>query len=84
MALLLREAIDSGALPSMARLPMTLEEVTTAYDAAGASEDARRARRSPGDAVRALPDHVGLRECGWTDAMVREYLGEPNLTGLSP
>lgn len=33
MALLLRETLDSGALPSMARLPMTPEEVAAAYDA---------------------------------------------------
>ena len=35
MALLLREALDSGAPPAMARLPMTPEEVAAAYDAAG-------------------------------------------------
>ena len=46
MALLLRDALDSGAPPSMARLPMTPEEVAAAYDAA---EDAARSvnRRSP-------------------------------------
>ena len=32
MALLLREALDSGAPPSMARLPTTPEEVAAAYD----------------------------------------------------
>jgi Domain of unknown function (DUF4192) len=32
MALLLRDALDSGAPPSMARLPMTPEEVAAAYD----------------------------------------------------
>jgi hypothetical protein len=40
MALLLREALDSGAPPSMARLPMTPEEVAAAYDAAEAAEAA--------------------------------------------
>jgi hypothetical protein len=44
MALLLREALDSGAPPSMARLPMTPEEVAAAYDAAEAAEDAEEAR----------------------------------------
>ena len=39
MALLLREALDSGAPPSMARLPMTPEEVAAAYDAAERAED---------------------------------------------
>jgi hypothetical protein len=43
MALLLREALDSGAPPSMARLPMTPEEVAAAYDAAEAAEDAEDA-----------------------------------------
>jgi hypothetical protein len=38
MALLLRDALDSGAPPSMARLPMTPEEVAAAYDAAEAEE----------------------------------------------
>ena len=33
MALLLRDALDSGAPPSMARLPMTPDEVAAAYDA---------------------------------------------------
>ena len=37
MALLLREALDSGAPPAMARLPMTPEEVAAAYDAADAA-----------------------------------------------
>jgi Domain of unknown function (DUF4192) len=37
MALLLREALDSAAHPSMARLPMTPEEVAAAYDAAEAA-----------------------------------------------
>ena len=32
MALLLREALDPGAPPSMARLPMTSEEVAASYD----------------------------------------------------
>ena len=32
MAMLLREALDGGAPPSMARLPMTPEEVAAAYD----------------------------------------------------
>ncbi|MGH3267222.1 MAG: DUF4192 domain-containing protein, partial [Trebonia sp.] len=38
MALLLREALDSGAPPSLARLPMTPEEVAAAYDAAEAAQ----------------------------------------------
>jgi hypothetical protein len=49
MALLLREALDSGAPPSMARLPMTPEEVAAAYDAAEAAEDATEAAEA-GDA----------------------------------
>jgi len=44
MALLLRQVIDSGAPPSMARLPMTPEEVAVSYgelDALADSEDDR-------------------------------------------
>ena len=33
MAVLLRQVIDSGAPPSLARLPMTPEEVAASYDA---------------------------------------------------
>jgi hypothetical protein len=39
MALLLRQAIDSGAPPSLARLPMTPEEVAASYDELEAAED---------------------------------------------
>ena len=41
MALLLREALDAGAPPSMARLPMTPEEVAAAYDEPEAREATR-------------------------------------------
>jgi hypothetical protein len=34
MAQLLRQAIDSGATPSLARIPMTPEEVAASYDEA--------------------------------------------------
>jgi Domain of unknown function (DUF4192) len=44
MAQLLRQAIDSGAPPSLARLPMTPEEVAASYDALEADEDAAEAR----------------------------------------
>jgi uncharacterized protein DUF4192 len=40
MAVLLRQAIDSGAPPSLARLPMTPEDVAASYDAAEASDEA--------------------------------------------
>jgi hypothetical protein len=36
MAQLLRQALDSGAPPSLARVPMTPEEVAAAYDGAEA------------------------------------------------
>jgi Domain of unknown function (DUF4192) len=39
MAQLLRQAIDSGAPPSLARLPMTPEEVAASYDDLEADED---------------------------------------------
>jgi hypothetical protein len=69
MALLLREALDAGAPPAMARLPMTPEEVAAAYDAAEAAEDAeltvggapaeRRAAGRPGGAPPVLAGEVG-------------------------
>ena len=40
MAVLLRQVIDSGAPPSLARLPMTPEEVAASYDALEASDEA--------------------------------------------
>ena len=39
MATLLRQALDSGAPPSMARLPMTPEEVAASYNAMNTEED---------------------------------------------
>jgi hypothetical protein len=40
MAQLLRQAIDSGAPPSLARIPMTPEDVAASYEEAyGADED---------------------------------------------
>ena len=39
MAPLLREALDSGAPPSMARLPMTPEEVAAGYGALDMKEE---------------------------------------------
>jgi hypothetical protein len=58
LALLLREALDSGAPPSMARLPMTPEEVAAAYDAADAEEAASEKPAGAvhaGEAVRERP-----------------------------
>ena len=43
MARLLRRALDSGAPPSVARLPMTPEEVAATYDAQEAAADAHAA-----------------------------------------
>jgi hypothetical protein len=43
MAKLLRRALDSGAPPSMARLPMTPDEVAASYDAQEAAADAEAA-----------------------------------------
>lgn len=39
MATLLRQAVDSGAPPSLARLPMTPEEVAASYDQLDADDD---------------------------------------------
>jgi hypothetical protein len=51
MAQLLRQVIDSGAPPSMARLPMTPEDVASSYEAI---EDA-----NPGDADEDGDEHGG-------------------------
>jgi len=45
MAMLLRQAIDSGAPPSLARLPMTPEEVAASYDDLDAGDE----DRAPGE-----------------------------------
>jgi hypothetical protein len=54
MALLLRDVLDSGAPPSMARLPMTPEEVAASYDAQRDGEDEESDsgdRARPGDGM---------------------------------
>ena len=43
MAMLLRRALDSGAPPSVARLPMSPEEVAANYDAQEAAADVKAA-----------------------------------------
>jgi hypothetical protein len=54
MAMLLREALDSGAPPSLARLPMTPEEVAASFDAADSGEeDANEDDEDPAGAVPA-------------------------------
>jgi hypothetical protein len=47
MALLLRDLIDAGAPPAMARLPMTPEEVAASY--AAAEDDGPGDEEPPGD-----------------------------------
>ena len=49
MAMLLRQAIDSGAPPSLARLPMTPEEVAASYDELEDSEDDNEGEVRDGD-----------------------------------
>jgi len=58
MALLLRDVLDSGAPPSMARLPMTPEEVAASYDAQedrDGDAEAGRGRPATGQLVRDSP-----------------------------
>ena len=57
MALLLREALDAGAPPSMARLPMTPEDVAAAYDQNEAAEEGEEAGEAAGQAPD--PDQSG-------------------------
>jgi len=47
MAVLLRQAVDSGAPPSLARLPMSPEEVAASYDALEASEETSEETSGP-------------------------------------
>ena len=56
MALLLREALDSGAPPSMARLPMTPEEVAACYDdlERPGTDDSTAGSAATGDRTRGL------------------------------
>ena len=78
MALLLREALDSGAPPSMARLPMTLEEVAAAYDAAEAAEDAEEARRTDISSSAFMPRFGPLNsrhKDEWIDRWLHEAVG---------
>jgi hypothetical protein len=74
MALLLRDALDAGAPPSMARLPMTSEEVEAAYDAAEAAEDAAKAAK----AAKANKATVPAGEAGDTDLPRPDTLPEPS------
>jgi hypothetical protein len=56
MALLLRQVITAGAPPSLARLPMTPEEVAASYDDAEAEAEAEP-EAGTGDGVDASDDH---------------------------
>jgi Domain of unknown function (DUF4192) len=63
MAVLLRQVIDSGAPPSLARLPMTPEDVAASYDALEASDEAdgqdkdeEEAEAAAGAGVPAAPE----------------------------
>ena len=55
MARLLRQALDSGAPPSMARLPMTPEEVAASYDAMNSDEEDGDAKAAAEWRRRATP-----------------------------
>ena len=63
MALLLRDTIDAGAPPSMARLPMTPEEVAASYaadDGAGRGRSQRPAGGRPRMTARQVAGVDGL------------------------
>jgi hypothetical protein len=55
MARLLRRALDSGAPPSVARLPMSPDEVAASYDAQEAAADAEAAGAPRRDKTRMRP-----------------------------
>ena len=50
MAVLLRQVIDCGAPPSLARLPMTPDEVAASYDALEAGHEADEDAPTAGEA----------------------------------
>ena len=58
MALLLRQVISAGAPPSLARLPMTPEEVAASYDDAEEDDLAESHDHEPDPDVHD-PDPVG-------------------------
>ena len=86
MALLLRDVIDAGAPPSMARLPMTPEEVAASYAAAedpGGPDDDRPAgaRGAPGAAEPPDGDSDGdLTDGDSDDGLADEDLDGDDLT----
>jgi hypothetical protein len=59
MAVLLRQVIDSGAPPSLARLPMTPEEVAASYDALEARDEDGEDAPTAGEASRSGPTVTG-------------------------
>jgi hypothetical protein len=62
MAQLLRQAIDSGAPPSLARIPMTPEQVAASYDEAeGPGADDSTAGSAAMDEAREAGEWAG---CG--------------------
>jgi hypothetical protein len=78
MAQPLREALDSGAPPSMARLPLTPEEVAAAYDAAEAAKDAEQARRTDISRSAFMPRFGPLNsrhQDEWIDRWLHEAAG---------
>jgi hypothetical protein len=58
MARLLRQAIDSGAPPSLARLPMTPEEVAASYDELDNGDDDDDPRGAAIEVVEDAPDRA--------------------------
>jgi hypothetical protein len=67
MALLLRQVISAGAPPSLARLPMTPEEVAASYDDTEADDLAERDDDAGADGLAESYDHepdAGVRDPG--------------------
>jgi hypothetical protein len=71
MAQLLRQAIDSGAPPSMARLPMTPEEVAASYDElddeANEANESDKAEEELSGASAVMPHEPANRGPGRTE-----------------
>jgi hypothetical protein len=84
MALLLRQVITAGAPPSMARLPMTPEEVAASYDDAeedAAREDDDEEGNSEEDSREEDNSEEDSREDAWDDAA---FVREPDPAAHDP
>ena len=80
MALLLRQVITAGAPPSLARLPMTPEEVAASYDEAEA--EAETARTTTAWTTTATTTNWTSTSTTWTRTTNCEVRGRPGSAAM--